>query len=108
MSPVTLCEVQAPRPTLGDLGHIVRFCVTELALPVEVVAREITRGEPLVTLQITAEQAVNQHPVWCLACRLACFCPDARVSVLIRAEAQFAAVSALRRSAGRRQRASAA
>ena len=44
MSTTALCEIQAPRPTLGHIERIVRFCVDEIALPVDVVGREITRG----------------------------------------------------------------
>lgn len=39
--------------------------------------------EPVLTLHLPAELAATQPQVWCLACRLACFCPDARVSVLV-------------------------
>jgi hypothetical protein len=50
----------------------------------------------VLTLHLPAELAVSQHPVWCLACRLACFCPDARVSVLVRGEASFARTASRR------------
>lgn len=46
--------------------------------------------ETTITFELSAEQASGQDQVWCLACRVACFCPDARVSVLIRGEDSFA------------------
>jgi hypothetical protein len=54
---------------------------------------------PTLTLHLPAEFAASQHEVWCLACRLACFCPQARVSVLVTGAtfASTAAAAPLRR-----------
>lgn len=83
------CEIRAPGKVAADLTHIAEFCAGEIGLAIEVVTRDERVSEPLVTLHATPEQAVSQHPIWCLVCRLACFCPQARVSVLVRAESAF-------------------
>jgi hypothetical protein len=86
------CEIHAGATALADLTAIVRFCAGELGLAIEIVPR--ASGEPAtIVLQLSADQAAAQHPVWCLACRLACFCPDARVSVLVQAQPLFASAS---------------
>jgi hypothetical protein len=99
------CEIRAPSPMLADLERITRFCADEIGQSMEVLTREISHGAPLITLHLPAEQAASQHHVWCLACRLACFCPNARASVLVRAETQFAETPALRIGAARRKHA---
>ena len=87
-----LCEILAPRPQAEALAEIVAVCARDVCLPVKVRTRSY-RGaadeEPLVTLHLPVEAAASQHPVWCLACRLACFCPRARVSVLVKSESAF-------------------
>ena len=103
MSPHTvpsglLCEIHAPSPTVADLARIVCFCAQEIGQSIDVLTREISRGEPVITLHLSAEQAASQHPVWCFACRLACFCPNARVSVLVRAESGFLSGNERRKS----------
>ena len=85
-----VCEILAPDTATGsDLAHIATTCARETG--VAVVTRVLPargRGQTL-TLHLPAELAASQHPVWCLACRLACFCPGARVSVLILGEEAF-------------------
>ncbi len=98
-----VCEIHATGSTSGDLERIARFCSDEIGQSMDVLTRDISHGAPSITLHLPAEQAATQHPVWCLACRLACFCPNARVSVLLRAEAQFAAASARRIGSPRRK-----
>lgn len=93
-APLT-CEIHAGPAAAADLAEIVRFCAREIGQPVELIARH-ARGEPAVVLQLSAEQAAAQHPVWCLACRLACFCPNARVSVLVQAPGAFARAAGAR------------
>ena len=86
-----VCEIFAPNTATGsDLAHIATTCARETG--VAVVTRVLpARGrEQTLTLHLPAELAASQHPVWCLACRLACFCPGARVSVLILGESAFA------------------
>lgn len=48
------------------------------------------RADLLLVLRLPVELAASQHPVWCLVCRLACFCPAARLSMLILGEEAFA------------------
>lgn len=85
-----VCEIHAPDAATGsDLAHIATTCARETG--VAVVTRVLPAGgrEQTLTLHLPAELAASQHPVWCLACRLACFCPGARVSVLILGESAF-------------------
>lgn len=83
------CEIHAPNSALPDLAAIVRFCAKELGYTLDLLTNEVRAAEATITLHLSAEEAAAQHPVWCLACRLACFCPNARVSVLIRAGTEF-------------------
>lgn len=90
-SPVLVCEIHAPDAATGaDLAHIAETCARETG--VAIVTRVMPAGgrQQTLTLHLPAELAATQHPVWCLACRLACFCPGARVSVLILGEQAFA------------------
>jgi hypothetical protein len=87
------CEIHAPRSShAAALAEIAVECAADVGQPLEaqalVVGRDCT--EATLILHLPAELAVAQHRVWCLACRLACFCPEARVSVLIRGEKAFA------------------
>lgn len=85
-----VCEIHTSDATNGaDLAHIAATCARETG--VAVITRVLpTHGrEQTLTLHLPAELAASQHPVWCLACRLACFCPGARVSVLILGEEAF-------------------
>jgi hypothetical protein len=90
------CEIRAPGQAAADLAHIAEFCAKEIGLALEVTARDERVAEPLVTLHSTAEQAASQHPIWCLVCRLACFCPQARVGVLVHAQDRFVQPAASR------------
>ena len=101
-----VCEIHAPRSSqAAALAEIATVCARDVGQPL--VARTLAIGvdcvEPLLTLHLPVEMAEAQHRVWCLACRLACFCPSARVSVLVHGEAAFAPapprVSRRRRSA---------
>ncbi len=78
------CEICAPRRLTPILGNIVLTCARDLGQPIHIVA---ARGDkaavPVITLVLPAELVIQPHQAWCLACRLACFCPDARVSVLV-------------------------
>lgn len=96
------CEIHAPTSLLADLAHIARFCAKDASQAICTVSRETLRGEPAITLHLPVEAAATQHPVWCLACRLACFCPNARVSVLVRAETAFGETAARARRRHRR------
>lgn len=90
-SPATLvCEIQAPDTATGsDLAHIAETCARETGVAVATRVLPVGGRQQTLTLRLPAELAASQHPVWCLACRLACFCPTARVSVLILGESAF-------------------
>jgi len=98
-APIT-CEIRAAdRPTAGALAHIARTCAQDLRQPLRILPRTggTPSAAPVLTLHLPAELAASQNPVWCLACRLACFCSNARVSVLVSATAEFARPRASRR-----------
>jgi len=83
-----VCEIHALcAEPLGALEQIARACARDVGQPLTVKSLHSSDAgpEPAITLHLPAELAVSQHPVWCLACRLACFCPQARVSVLVSA-----------------------
>ncbi len=84
------CKIRASGQTVIDLAYIVELCAGEIGLSLEIVARDQRIAEPFVTLHASAEQAASQHPLWCLVCRLACFCPQTRVGVLVYAQDKFA------------------
>ncbi len=101
-----ICEIHAPRSSqAAALAEIAAVCARDVGQPL--ISRTLAIGtdcvEASLTLHLPVEMAEAQHRVWCLACRLACFCPSARVSVLVRGEATFAPapprVSRRRRSA---------
>jgi len=88
-----VCEIHAPRSSqAAALAEIAAVCARDVGQ--SLVARTLAIGsdclEPALILHLPVELAVAQHRVWCLACRLACFCPNARVSVLVCGENSFA------------------
>ncbi|HEY0946694.1 MAG TPA: hypothetical protein VGD81_15550 [Opitutaceae bacterium] len=99
--PPLLCEILAGcRADARNLGAIAATCARDLKLPLRtrpaVSAPSVT---VTITLHLPADLAATQHPVWCLACRLACFCPHARVSVLVQGATFPAPAQPERRSA---------
>lgn len=85
-----VCEILAPNAVLADaLGRIVTTCAREAGQPVMLKSLSSTERDAVITLRLPVDVASSQHPVWCLACQLACFCPQARVSVLILGENAF-------------------
>lgn len=95
-APALRCELTAPTAAEARAWRlIVRACARDLGQPVRVLTGPAAEPErsPSVTLHLPATLAASQHPVWCLACRLACFLPQARVSVLVHGEQSFAAPS---------------
>ena len=87
-----VCEIHAPRAAqAAALAEIATVCARDVGqrLIVRTLAIGVDGGEPALTLHLPVELAIDQHRIWCLACRLACFCPNARVSVLVRGEAAF-------------------
>lgn len=92
-----LCEIHAPGPahasSLSDITVICARDVGQKLLVKTVHLDDSGRDEsdpPSLTLHLPVELAAGQHPVWFLACRLACFLPDVRISVLIRGAQAFA------------------
>jgi len=88
-----VCEIRSTHASeAGILAEIAQTCARELAQPLLV--KTVPSGQrvqdPLITLQLPVELAATQHEIWCLACRLACFCPSARVSVFVSASEIFA------------------
>ncbi len=85
------CEILAPRAAqAAALAEIALALARDVGQPLEVERlsigaprRRTPPAEAVLTLHLPAELAASQHEVWCLACRLACFCPSARVSVLV-------------------------
>lgn len=82
------CDVIAVPGASAVLQEIALQCAADVgqALVLNDVLPADPDIEPTIVLHLSAKQAASQHPVWCLACQLACFCPEARVSVLIRGE----------------------
>ncbi|AHF94406.1 hypothetical protein OPIT5_14695 [Opitutaceae bacterium TAV5] len=89
------CDVLAPdQDTVRYLKDVAKVCARDVGVNLCLKPATGHDGVPaggLFTLHLSPGQAVSQHAVWCLACRLACFCPDARVSVLVAASPAFAA-----------------
>lgn len=86
-----VCEILAPDAILATaLGRIADICAYDTGQPVSLRTLPFSAAEPAITLRLPVELAATQHPVWCLACRLACFCPEVRISVLILGENSFA------------------
>lgn len=101
------CVITAPdAPTTRALAEIAQACARDLGLTL-ILQTSVVHAEkahphpaPVLTLHLPVEYAASQHQVWCLACRLACFCPAARVSVLVLGQAFAASTSPA--AAGRR------
>ena len=89
-----ICEIHAPRSAVAaSLAEIAVICARDVGQRLTVktlVINAVECPEAVLTLHLPVELASTQHQVWCLACRLACFCPEARVSVLVRGEQAFA------------------
>lgn len=89
-NPTIACEIHAPDATLAaGLERTVTFCLEQSPFRADLVTREIAETDATVTLHLSPEQASPDHPVWCLVCRLACLCPQARVGVLVQAADSF-------------------
>ncbi len=85
-----VCEILAPSAVLAEaLGGIVGTCARDAGQPVLLKSLPDGGRDTVITLRLPVEFASTQHPVWCLACQLACFCPQARVSVLILGKSTF-------------------
>lgn len=93
-----VCEIISPvSACAAAFAEIAVICARDLGQPLSVRTLHVGRGapaQPTLTLHLPAALAASQHQIWCLACRLACFCPDARVSVLVLGRDAFAAAPA--------------
>lgn len=98
-----VCEIHARHAAhAAALAEIALTCGRDVALRVHprrvIVGRDRHAREDVLVLRLPAHLASSQHRVWCLACRLACFLPDARISV------EVSAVNAFRPPRARRRR----
>ena len=97
MTPSSLisCEIFAPAAAHRSvLAEIAKACANDVGQPITIKRCQLQASrtrpqQPTVTLYLPAALAATQNQIWCLACRLACFCPSARVSVLILAVDAF-------------------
>jgi len=95
MSTTTIvCEILAPHAkltrALADAANIAARSVGQAILIKTHAVNIGGRDDVVITLHLPTVLAAEQHQVWCLACRLACLCPQARVSVLILGQDAFA------------------
>lgn len=92
-----VCEIVAPAASsAAALAEVAVACAQELGQPLAVRSLHIgdtAFRQPLLTLHLPAALAASQHRIWCLACRLACFCPEARVSILVLGRNAFVSAS---------------
>jgi hypothetical protein len=89
-SPALRCAIAAARQSdVRNLADIASTCARDLDVTLDVERHDHSTGPDAITLHLPVELALEQHPVWCLACRLACFCPEARVSVLVEGAASL-------------------
>jgi hypothetical protein len=105
--PAIVCEIlAAPKDRAATLAEIATACARDVGQPLTVKTSASpsptprstrTAPESVLTLHLPAALAATQNQVWCLACRLACFCPGARVSVLIQGESAFAPAAPAKR-----------
>lgn len=84
-----LCVIHAEEHQSADLASVVTFCSSQTGFAIEVVTHASSDPKPVVTLHLAPERASADNPVWCLVCRLACLCPQARVGALIYAHGAF-------------------
>lgn len=91
-APVIRCEIvtstSAAAASLAEIAAKCAHTTGHVLVPVKLEAQRPVK-QPLLTLLLPLELAGAQNEVWCLACRLACFCPDARISVLVQAAEAF-------------------
>ncbi len=96
LSSTFTCDLIAPgKKLLRHLSGIAKVCARDVGVRLRLNPQQMPDSAPggIFTLHLSAGQAISQHAIWCLACRLACFCPDAQVSVLVSAESAFVAAS---------------
>ncbi|EDY82612.1 hypothetical protein VDG1235_2235 [Verrucomicrobiia bacterium DG1235] len=83
------CEVNSPNTQLAkDLSNIAKSCAIDLklALPIRTTEKTVSgKRSSSITLTFPFEIAVSSDTVWKLASRIACFCPQAKVTAQIEA-----------------------
>ncbi len=84
------CEIVSEDEKLRDaLVRIAKTCAIDLKLSLPMEMSERTRratepeSEAKITLSIPAKFALAHDSIWNLACRIACFCPQARITTQI-------------------------
>ncbi len=89
------CDIVAPSETLRrELAQIAQICAVDLklALPLKIheAAGDPTSFETTIHLSVHVESAIADDAIWNLACRIACFCPQARITTHIENARQYA------------------
>ncbi|MCH6256317.1 hypothetical protein MLD52_07140 [Puniceicoccaceae bacterium K14] len=85
------CEIVAKDEVqLYDLERITQRCAIDikLSLPINILKSQAdkTNTETRIDIFVPVELAVAYDAVWSLACRVACFCPQARITAQIQSE----------------------
>ncbi|MEM9157508.1 MAG: hypothetical protein AAGB46_00560 [Verrucomicrobiota bacterium] len=85
------CEITAADQSLRkELKQIARTCAIDLKLayPIETLERSpIAAGNaPEISFSIPAQLALACDAIWDLACRVALFCPNARITTQIESD----------------------
>ena len=86
------CEIVAiSAAEAAALSAIAETCARDVGQRVEIQGQVAgpRLKESVLTFHLPVELAVGQSQIWCLACRLACFCPKARICVLVLGESAF-------------------
>jgi len=99
LHPLIQCEIRAPENHTDLMIKTITACAQESEASIHYNTTESSE-ENSILLHLPVDLAGSQHPVWCLVCRLACYFPSARVSVLVHGESSFPAPSSLESQAG--------
>jgi hypothetical protein len=90
---VTVVIEADSRARAEEYGRIVLHCGLDLGkcVRVECAVRPLSRRKmPIcIVLHVSASEVCRDKTVWCLSCRVACFCSPASVSVIVHAEGEF-------------------
>jgi len=86
--PLIQCDISATVENTDLMTKIITACANESGAAVHCTPT-VSTDEDTILLHLPVEFAGAQHPVWCLVCRLACYFPSARVSVLVHGESAF-------------------
>ena len=91
------CEILAPDDrALVDIGKIAKTCAIDLGINIPLImvdSHQISREtESAISLKVPQEIAVLNDGIWRLASRIACFCPEIRVSTQIYSQSNFSSI----------------